>query len=166
MLVNTALWGNCVSSSCSPRVSLSHTDVCYRLEPQPVSVLLCRSCMRGEEKGLGTKLRPGTKRAQNKLLRTPDSVLHCNEEFTAENEYYREKLKIEEALTAEVGKDSGNERSLRPMQNNESWHCPVTAHSLLATQWPENRQIHSPFSSVCVVSDLTTTSCSPLKEAY
>lgn len=27
-------------------------------------------------------------------------------------------------------------------------------------------QIHSPFSPVTVVSDLTTTSCSPLKESY
>lgn len=166
MLVNTALWGNYVSSSCSPRISLCHTDVCYRLEPQPVLALLYRLCMRGSEKGLGTKLRPGTKSAQNKLLQTPNNVLHWNEEFTAENDYYRKKLKIEEALTAEGGKDSGNERSLRPIQNNESWHCPVTAHSLLATQWPENKQIHSPFFSVSVVSDLTTTSCSPLKETY
>ena len=84
--------------------------------------------------GNRTGERPGTKPALNKLLQTPDSVPHWNEEFTAENGYYGEKMKIEAALTAEVGKDGGHERSLRPMQNNESWHFPVTAHSLLVTQ--------------------------------
>lgn len=84
--------------------------------------------------GLGNQTEAWDKTSQNKLLQTPNNVLHWNEDFTAENDYYRKKLKIEETLTAELGKDSGNERSLRPMQNNESWHCPVTAHSLLATQ--------------------------------
>lgn len=86
-----------------------------------------------DREGVGNQTgeRPGTKPALNKLLQAPDSVPHWNEELTAENGYYRGKLKIEEALTAEVGKDGGNERSLRPMQNNESWHFPVTAHSLL-----------------------------------
>lgn len=45
-----------------------------------------------------------------------------------------EKLKIKEALAREVGKGGGNERSLRSMQSNESWHFPVTAHSGLVTQ--------------------------------
>lgn len=84
--------------------------------------------------GNQTGERPGAKPALNKLLQTPDSFPHWNEEFTAENGYSREKPKTEEALTAEVGKDRRNKRSLRPMQNNESWHFPVTAHSLLVTQ--------------------------------
>lgn len=84
----------------------------------------------GNQTGERLRIKP----ALNKLLQTPDSVPHWNEELSAENGSHGEKLKIQEALAAEVGKDGRNERSLRPMQNNESWHFPVTAHSLLVAQ--------------------------------
>jgi len=70
--------------------------------------------------GNQTGERPGTKPALNKLLQTTSSAPHWNEDFTVENGYYGEKLKIMKALVAEVGKDGGNERSVRPTQNNES----------------------------------------------
>lgn len=75
-----------------------------------------------------------TKTSLNKPLQIPDSISHWNEKFTNEVERYGENLRMEETLKADVGKDSGNERSLRTKQNNESQHYPVTAHSLLVTQ--------------------------------
>lgn len=109
-------------------------------------------CVNYYREGCGNQTgeKPRTKPVLNKVFQTPDSVTHWKEDYTAENGYHREKLKIEEAFTAEVGKDSGKERSFRPMQNNESWHLPVTAHFLLVTQWPENNtDSHSFLSCQC-----------------
>lgn len=103
-----------MSSSCSPRVSLSYMDVCHRLKLQSVTALLYKLRMTAREKGLGTKLWRGLGQTKPKpncfSLLTVFPVGMRSVQLKMDT---REKLEMEEAFTAEVGKNGGNERSLR-----------------------------------------------------